>query len=68
MQAEQQVGTNMFVRTVASSGRSTYRIILNEEASDAQFERFWEPLEAEGCIYEHGDFGYTMYSVDVPKH
>lgn len=67
VQARYQDGLNMFVRTVASSGRSTYRIILSEGASSAQFERFWEPLEAEGCRYEHGDFGYTMYSVDVPK-
>ncbi|MGR3635777.1 MAG: DUF4265 domain-containing protein [Shimia sp.] len=67
VQTEHKEGTNMFVRTVTSSGRSTYRIILREDATDAQFEHFWRPLEGEGCTYEHGDFGYTIYSVDVPK-
>lgn len=67
VQAELQDGVNMFIRTVSSSGRSTFRIILSDSASDAQFERFWEPLGAEGCTYEHGDFGYAMFSVDVPK-
>ncbi|WP_270726380.1 DUF4265 domain-containing protein [Shimia sp. Alg240-R146] len=65
--AEQKEGANVFVRIVISSGRSTYRIIIGENATDAQIERFWRPLEAEGCTYESGEFGYTMYSVDVPK-
>lgn len=67
VEVKQRDGVNIFIRTVAPSGRSTYRIILDEDTSGAQFERFWKPLEAEGCTYEHGDFGYIMYSVDVPK-
>lgn len=62
-----QKGLNMFVRTVASSGGSTYRIIPNKGSADAQFQRFWKLLETEGCTYEQGYFGYTMYAVDVPR-
>ncbi|TCL00303.1 uncharacterized protein DUF4265 [Shimia isoporae] len=65
--AESKEGANVFERTVTSSGGSTYRIFLGENVTDAQFERFWRPLEAEGCTYESGEFGYAMYSVDVPK-
>ncbi len=67
VEVKQRDGVNLFLRTVFPSGRSTYRIILGENTTDAQFERFWGALEAEGCTYEHGYFGYIMYSVDVPK-
>ncbi len=55
------------MKTVTSSGRSTYRIIPNEGADEARFGRFWAPLKDEGCTYEQGNFGYEIYSVDVPK-
>jgi hypothetical protein len=56
-----------FVKTVTISGRSTYRIIPTNGVDDAIFQSYWEPLENEGCSYEQGNFGYDMYSVDVPK-
>jgi len=59
-------GANLFVKTVTSSGRSTYRIIPNEGTDEAKFDSFWTPLKGEGCTYEQGNFGYDIYSVDVP--
>ena len=60
-------GVISFVKTATSSGGSTYRILCKEGTDETQFERFWKPLEVVGCTYEQGDFGYRMYSVDVPK-
>ena len=57
-----------FVKTVTLSGHSNYRIIPEKGISKAQFDCFWHPLEKLGCSYEHGDFGFDLYSVDVPKH
>lgn len=67
VEVTQRDGVNIFVRTVFPSGGSTYRIILGKNTTKAQFEHFWGFLAAEGCTYEQGDFGYIMYSVDVPK-
>lgn len=67
VEVKQRRGGNLFRRTIAPSGRSTYRILLGADTTNAQFERFWAPLEAEGCTYEQGDFGFIMYAVDVPK-
>ena len=60
-------GVISFVKTATSSGGSTYGILCKEGTDETQFERFWKPLEVVGCTYEQGDFGYRMYSVDVPK-
>ena len=60
-------GMISFVKTAISSGGSTYRILCKECTDETQFELFWKPLEVVGCKYEQGDFGYRMYSVDVPK-
>lgn len=67
VEVTQRDGVNRFVRTVFPSGASTYRILLETNTTQAQFEHFWTPLEAEGCTYEQGDFDYIMYSVNVPK-
>ncbi len=60
-------GVMFFVKKATSSGGSNYRLLCKEGTDDTQFEHFWKPLEAVGCTYEQGDFGYSMYSVDVPK-
>ncbi|MEO0747932.1 MAG: DUF4265 domain-containing protein [Pseudomonadota bacterium] len=50
------------------SGHSTYRILVLQDKHDpVLFSKSWEPLECLGCSYEHGDFGYQMYAVDVPE-
>ena len=51
---------------VERSGHSTYRILVFEGAVDnPTFNRFWEPIEAEGCAFE-GQTGNKMLGVDVP--
>lgn len=67
VEVTQRAGTNLASRTQTPSGHSTYRIIPNEAQSAAQFEHYWQPLGDAGCSYEHGDFGYDLYAVDVPK-
>lgn len=50
------------------SGHSTYRILVwPDKHNPVLFAEFWEPLERLGCSYEHGDFGYQLYAVDVPE-
>tara|TARA_X000001388_G_C2176201_1_gene101750 strand:- start:105 stop:566 length:462 start_codon:yes stop_codon:yes gene_type:complete len=52
----------------SESGHSTYRILVSQDKHDPLlFAKFWEPLERLGCSYEHGDFGYQLYAVDVPE-
>ena len=51
---------------VAHSGRSTYRIIVNDPAG---FDVLWRELESFGCTYESADFEErTLYAVDVPEN
>ncbi len=51
---------------VERSGHSTYRVFVFEGAVDnSAFDRFWEPIEAEGCAFE-GQTGNKMLGVDVP--
>ncbi|MFL4471629.1 DUF4265 domain-containing protein [Tateyamaria armeniaca] len=51
------------------SGHSTYRIlVLQKKHKPVLFAKCWEPLERLGCSYEHGDFGYQLYAVDVPEN
>ena len=59
-------GALIYKRTLAASGRSTYRILVLDNAQEGEFHRFWGPIEQAGCTYEQGDFGYSLYSVDVP--
>ncbi|OIQ25629.1 MAG: hypothetical protein BM562_16980 [Alphaproteobacteria bacterium MedPE-SWcel] len=50
------------------SGHSTYRILVLQDKHDPRlFAKQWEPIERLGCSYEHRDFGYQLYAVDVPK-
>lgn len=57
-----------FDRVIERSGHSTYRIRLSEAVSleDLTFDRYWQPLEAEGCTYERGT--ERLIAVDVPDH
>jgi len=51
---------------VERSGHSTYRIFVFEGAVDnPEFDKYWEPIEAEGCSFE-GQKGNKMLGVDVP--
>ena len=59
---------NYFIETVSSSGRSTYRIIPNNAADSASFERYWQPIEDLGCSFEQGNFGFILFAVDVPSN
>ena len=55
-----------FLRVVQRSGRSTYRIILQNENTieGPQFLQRWEPFRAEGCTFESASPQYI--SVDMP--
>jgi len=59
-------GVLQFDRVLRSNGHSTYRILLNSEASKEEFEEYWSPIEQLGCTYESGDLGYLIWAVDVP--
>ncbi|WP_058332458.1 DUF4265 domain-containing protein [Phaeobacter sp. CECT 5382] len=49
------------------SGHSTYRILVLQDKHDpGLFAESWKPLEHLGCSYEHGNFGYQLYAIDVP--
>ena len=66
--ASEKNGLLIFERVVISSGRSTYRIIPDKDIGDETFSKFWLPLNHLGCTFESADFGYKIYSVDVPSH
>lgn len=53
-----------FVEVLERSGRSTFRILLREDIDGATFERFWQPLAALGCTYEHAKG--RLYAIDAP--
>ncbi|SCZ58427.1 protein of unknown function [Epibacterium ulvae] len=61
-------GRNTFVKTITRSGHSTYRIVTVANCIPEAFERFWRPLQNAGCLFESGDFGFVLYSVDVPAN
>ncbi len=62
----EQDGMKTVLETTTPSGGSTYRIIPNENTTPEQFEACWKPAQDAGCSYEHGNFGYDIYAVDVP--
>lgn len=53
-----------FVEVLERSGRSTLRILVREGIDAATFERFWQPLAALGCTYEHAKG--RLYAIDAP--
>ncbi|MFS4580087.1 DUF4265 domain-containing protein [Phaeobacter sp. C3_T13_0] len=54
-------------QAITRSGRSTYRIsLIQNEHQVSRFEDYWSPMEKLGCRYEHGDFGFQLFAVDVP--
>jgi hypothetical protein len=55
-----------FVRVVQRSGRSTYRIILQNENTieGAEFLERWEPFRKAGCTFESANPRYI--AVDMP--
>nr|WP_321442961.1 DUF4265 domain-containing protein [uncultured Cohaesibacter sp.] len=55
-----------FGKVLISAGHSTYRIIRGGNVGEEQFQKFWQPLHSLGCSYESADFGYLMYTIDVP--
>lgn len=53
-----------FVEVLERSGRSTFRVLVREGVDRATFERFWQPLEALGCSYEHAKG--RLFAIDAP--
>ncbi len=53
-------GARPFVRVLRRSGRSTYRILVDDQD---RFEEYWQPLGAKGCTYESSG---KLVAVDVP--
>jgi hypothetical protein len=47
-------------------GHSTYRLILEDAATEAQFSERWKALAAHGCTYE-SFADLRLYAVDVPS-
>lgn len=56
-----------FVRVVARSGHSTYRIRLPCGRDHSYFLQYWPELEVLGCTYEGADGERRLYSIDVPS-
>lgn len=55
-----------FQEVANRGGHSTYRIIQDLDMDDENFAVFLNRLEKLGCSYEHGNFGYHLYVIDVP--
>lgn len=66
VRGQQIDGELVYVSTVLASGHSTYRLILLDKESGAQFEGYWEPLGAIGCTYESAKPELNLLSVDIP--
>lgn len=65
--ARQQAGNLIFESISIAAGHSTYRILLEKNLPNAEFSKYWNPLEALGCSYESADRTKTlMLAVDVP--
>lgn len=56
-----------FVRVVRRSGRSTYRIILQDQETidGAEFRKRWDPFRKVGCTFESANPRYI--TVDIPR-
>jgi hypothetical protein len=55
-----------FDRVQSRGGHSTYRALLNDTKTKADFERYWEPIAKLGCTYESSRDPETVFSIDVP--
>jgi hypothetical protein len=65
VRAIEQEGGYEYADTVAPSGHSTYRLLIDRPS--AAFDGWWKKLEELGCTYESGDIaGKKLFSVDVP--
>jgi hypothetical protein len=59
-------GQYEFAGTLAPSGHSTYRLIVDKDS--CEFPDWWQRLHSLGCSYESADFmGKKLFSVDVPE-
>lgn len=56
----------LFDRVLIRGGHSTYRIIRRNGIGEADFSQRWKPIQDAGCSFESADFGYSLYTVDVP--
>jgi hypothetical protein len=67
IEAEPYGSVFKFVRVVKRSGRSTYRIILQNQITIevAEFKRRWEPFRNAGCTFESANPRYI--AVDMPS-
>lgn len=46
--------------------RSTYRIIPAKDCSEHLLNEHLGLLNEAGCTYEHGNFGFELFALDVP--
>jgi hypothetical protein len=65
VRAVERDGMYEFAGVIAHSGRSTYRLVVDQE--NDVFWEWWKKLQDLGCTYESGDCrGMRLYAVDVP--
>lgn len=59
-------GQLVFDKRLVSAKGSTYRIIPAKGVSKDVLNQHLTALNAVGCAYEHGDFGFDLYALNVP--
>jgi len=64
--AHEENGILKFVRVVARSGHSTYRVRLPVGRDHQYFLKYWPNLEKLGCTYEGSDGRHRLYAIDIP--
>jgi Domain of unknown function (DUF4265) len=57
-------GQLVFQGVSQRGGHSTYRVILNGDTTNEEFEAAWQKLESLGCTYERA--GDRLIAIDVP--
>ncbi|KIC37262.1 DUF4265 domain-containing protein [Leisingera sp. ANG-M7] len=53
-------------KRLRSAKGSTYRILPAKGGSKNVLNQLLTALNAAGCAYEHGDFGFDLYALNVP--
>ncbi|KIC25474.1 DUF4265 domain-containing protein [Leisingera sp. ANG-S3] len=59
-------GQLVITKRLRSGKGSTYRIIPAKGGSKNVLNQFLTALNEAGCAYEHGDFGFDLYALNVP--
>ncbi|WP_291727467.1 DUF4265 domain-containing protein [Leisingera sp. F5] len=60
-------GQLFFDERIVRANHSTYRIIPEKDCSQETLSQCLSAFNAAGCCYEHGDFGFDLYALDIPE-